>query len=146
MGFVLKIQFSDILQNNSLRNFYINGKLSGYEFDVRLGYYRGLYLSCVEKFELKVDGKTVEESNITFGLNGKEFAISELKYLISEFWTITAPAKIKVYLKEGLSAGEHEIDLVLMMRSPYLPAPGAVEPHTYVPIDSCDKKTLTLGC
>jgi hypothetical protein len=146
MGFELKIRFYDILQNNSLKNFYIDGKVGGYVFDVRLGYYRGLYLSCLEEFKLSVNSEIIEEGNITFSLNNKEFAISELKYLISEFWTITQPAKIRVYQKDGLSAGDHEFDLRLVMRSPYLPAPGAVEPHTYVPIDSCDKKILTLNC
>jgi hypothetical protein len=141
-----KISFSDILQNDSLKNFYINGKVRGYEFDVRLGYYRGLYLSCLEEFKLTVNGEIIDEGNITFGLNNKEFAVSELKYLISEFWSITVPAKIRVYQKDGLKVGEHVFDLRLMMRSPYLPAPGAVEPHTYVPINSCDKKILTLNC
>lgn len=146
MGFVMKIQFTDILQINSLKKSYADGKAYGYEFEVRLGYYRGLYLSCVEEFELIMDGTAVDEREITFCINGKEFAVSELKYLVSEFWLVTEPAKIKVTKPSCLAAGEHEVELRLILRSPYLPAPGSMGTHSYVPIDSSDKKILNLSC
>lgn len=144
MGFVLKIQFTDVVRDNTLKNTYINGKVSGFQFDVKLGYYRGLYLSCVETLTLAVDEELIKEEDISFCLNGKEFGIAELPFLVSEFWLLNEVAQIKVRKTGGLQEGNHDMDFQLMLRSPYLPAPGSKEPHTYVPIDSCQRKMLAL--
>ena len=83
--------------------------------------------------------------DIIFGINGKEFSVYQLPHLVSEFWTILTPANIKVRKPGGLPDGEHEIELTLMLRSPYMPLPGGEGEHNYVPIDSCDKKVLIIG-
>ena len=145
MGFSLKLKFTDILVPGSLKNYAVNGKISGYRFDVRLGYYRGHYLSDIEKLEINLDSQSIPEEDITFCLNGKTFTPSELKYMISEYWYILEPATLMIHQPGGLSAGAHEIDLTLILRSPYMPVPGSSEPHAYVPIDSCDRQTLNLS-
>jgi len=145
MAFGMRLVFTDIIQNNSLKNYYVNGKKNGFEFDIRLAYYRGHYLSCIDKFGVAVDGEKINDSDIVFCLNGKEFSVYQLPHLISEFWTILTPAVIKVRKPGGLQAGEHEIELTLMLRSPYMPLPGGEGDHNYVPIDSCDKKVLSIA-
>lgn len=145
MGFSLKLKFTDILVPGSLKNNAIHGKLSGYQFDVRLGYYRGHYLSDIETLEVRLDNQPVPEESITFCLNGKTFLPGELKYMISEFWYILAPATLMIHQPGGLAAGDHEVDLTLMLRSPYMPVPGSREAHAYVPIDSCDRQIMTLA-
>lgn len=144
MAFKMKIRFADVVCDNSLRNTYVNGAANGYEFLVRLGYYRGLYLSCMEEFAISVDGNAVDEKDIRFCLNGKEFCPCEIKLMASEFWQVTQPAAIKVRKPGGLPAGSYHIDVTMIFRSPYLPMPGSDEPHTYVPIDSCGENTLTI--
>lgn len=144
MAFGMRLVFTDIIQNNSLKNYYVNGKKSGFEFDIRLAYYRGQYLSCIDKFEVAIDGEKIDSKDITFCLNGKEFSVFQLPYLVSEFWTIITPAKIRVRKPGGLSLGEHEIELTLILRSPYMPLPGGEGDRAYVPIDSSDKKILSI--
>lgn len=145
MGFSLKLKFSDIIVRESLKNYTVNGKLSGYQFDVRLGYYRGHYLSDIEILSVCLDKQLVPEETITFCLNDKTFLPSELKYMISEFWYILTPATLMVHQPGGLAAGTHDIDLTLMLRSPYMPVPGAREAHVYVPVDSCDQQIMKLA-
>lgn len=144
MGLVMKIKFTDILREGTLSNYYVNGKVCGYQFDVRLGYYRGHFLSVIDELAVEADGEKADPNDITFCINGKEFGIVELKQQFSEFWNILTSATIKVHKPEGLSKGEHDINFILILHSPYMPLPGAKEEHSYTPIDSCDRRTLTL--
>ena len=144
MGLVMKLKFTDILRDGTLRNYYVNGKRCGYQFDVRLGYYRGHFLSVIDELSVETDGIKALTDDITFCLNGKEFGVVELRQQFSEFWNILTPATIKVHKPGGLNEGEHDINLTLMLHSPYMPLPGSVKEHEYTPIDSSDRKMLTL--
>ena len=144
MAFVMRISITDVLRDGTLANYHVNGKACGYRFDVRLRGYRGHYLSTIDELEITTNGVKVAEQNITFCLNGKEFAVSELKHQVAEFWRIIEPATIMVHCPGGLPPGEYDIDLKLMLRCPYLPQPGATQ-RTYVAIDSCERKTLKLA-
>lgn len=145
MTFVMKLPFVDTVVDDSLTHTIVNGKKLGYEFDIRLSYYRGHYLSCIEDLIISVDGEKVEENDINFCLNGKEFTMGQIPYLISEFWNCNEAAKIKVYLPGGLEAGEHHIDVTLLLRNAYMFIPGNTEKHNYAVLDSCGSKTLTLS-
>ncbi|MCH3968486.1 MAG: DUF6379 domain-containing protein [Atopobiaceae bacterium] len=140
MAYAMRINFTDVLRDGTLRHFYLDGKKAGYQFDIRLSYYRGHFLSVIDEFELKVDGKVVDNERIMFCLNGKEFGISQLHDLVSEFWCVTDPATIKVIQPGSISDGEHEFDLKLMFHSPYMP----ISDTDYMPVDGCDKKTLVM--
>lgn len=144
MGFSMRINFVDVICDDSLRNSYINGLKNGYEFDIRLSYYRGLFLSCVNSFALTVDGEEVPNSEVTFSINGKEFFVDQLSSLSSEFWQLLEPAKIKVLKKGGLPKGSHNLKLDFYLRVPYLPLPGGDNDHNYVPLDSCGEKELII--
>lgn len=145
MGLVMRIAMTDILQDRSLQNYYANGKVMGCQFDVRLGYYRGHYLSDIDELNITIDGKEIPQEDLLFCLREKEFAPCELRYLISEFWDIRTPAVIQIHMPGGLPEGAHSIKLHLMLRSPYLPKPGSDNRHDYVPINSCDEKQMTLA-
>ncbi len=143
MGFAMRVNFVDVICDDSLKNELVSGKKCGYSFDVRLSYYRGHFLSDIDVLEITVDGEKVDESDISFCLNGKEFYVSQLKEAYTEFWSLLEPAKIKVMKKGGLANGEHHIKLNLMMRVPYLPLPGGND-HTYMPLDAGGEKTLSI--
>ena len=144
MGFAMRINFVDVIVDDSLRNEYRNGKIMGYAFDVRLSNYRGHFLSAIDCLEVTVDGEKVAEEVITFCLKGKELSVSQVKEAYTEFWRLLDPAVIKIHKPGGLMAGSHEIDLKLMLRVPYLPLPGSDNDHTYMPLDSSGKKCMEI--
>ena len=72
MAIAMRLNFVDVIQNDSLKNVYVNGKKSGYKFDIRLSYYRGHFLSVIDTLEVTVDGEKVKTEDITFCLKGKE--------------------------------------------------------------------------
>ena len=144
MAFSMKLPFVDVVSDDSLKNTYVNGKKLGYEFKIRLSNYRGHYLSCIEEFAVTVDGKEINPDHLTFTLNGKEFTIGQLPSLVLEFWNLIEPATIHVYQPGGLLEGEHQIDVKLMLRIPYMAVPGRKIEREYAVLDSCGSKTLTV--
>ncbi len=141
MTFAMKFDMVDVIVDNSLRNTYVNGKLTGYRFDIRLNYYRGHFLSVIDKLEVIVDGEKVPQEDIRFRLHEKEFGICDLEFCYHEFWRINEPATIVVWKPGGLSEGEHIINIDMMFRSPYM----AIGPnHQYMPVDNSGTKTLRV--
>lgn len=143
MAFVMRVKLTETLRDGTLINYYENGEIAGYQFDVRLAYYRGQYLSVIDELKVEVDHQVVADEDLRFCINGKEFAVWELKEAFYEFWRIKDAAVIKVRRPGGLAAGEHNVKLTLMFRCPYLPLPGA--DHGYTPVDSCDEKVMVLA-
>ncbi|EOQ40079.1 DUF6379 domain-containing protein [Butyricicoccus pullicaecorum] len=143
MGFAMRMQLNEeIIKKASFQDMYINGQKNGFEFDVQLAYYRGHYLSDIDLLEVYVDGEKMPQEAVTFELNGKEMPVYKLTYAVTEFWSQVEPAKIRVIKKGGLTAGEHEIELKLMLRVPYM----QIGPdHSFMPLDSGDKITVTVA-
>lgn len=137
----LRLNFVDVVCDDSLKHLYVNGKKAGWQFDVRLSYYRGHFLSVIDRLEVEIDGEKISQEAISFCLRDEEYGIAQLHDLVSVFWPIAEPATIKVLKKGGFTAGEHDINFILYFRSPYM----IVGPDLYMPIDSCGRKVLTLA-
>lgn len=140
MAIALRLNFVDVVCDDSLKHIYANGKKVGYQFDVRLSYYRGHFLSVIDEVGVTVDGEEIAPENITFSIKGQDYALSQLHDLTTVFWPIIEPATIKIFKDGGIEGGEHNIDFKLFFRSPYMP----IGENEYMPIDSCGQKTLTV--
>ena len=143
MGFAMRMPLNEeIIKKDSFRHEYINGKKNGFSFDVQLAYYRGHYLSDIDELEVRMDGELVPQEVVTFELNGKEMPVYKVKMAVTEFWSQVVPAKIHVIFPGGVSTGEHELELKLMLRVPYM----EIGPdHTFMPLDSGEKVTVQVS-
>jgi len=137
----LRLNFTDVLREGTLKNVYINGKSSGLQFDVRLSYYRGIFLSCIDELCVKVDGEQIPDDAVTFILRGEEYGMADLENLSNVFWPIAEPATVRVFKDGGYESGEHRIDLRLMFRSPYIPISDGI----YMPDDGSDSRVMVLN-
>jgi len=142
MGFAMRMPLNEeIVKKDSFRHEYINGKKNGFSFDVQLAYYRGHYLSDIDELEVRLDGEPVPQEAVTFELNGKEMPVYKVKMAVTEFWSQVVPAKIHVIFPGGISTGEHELELKLKLRIPYMQiGPG----HSFMPLDAGDKVTIKV--
>jgi len=143
MGFAMRMPLNDqIIKKDSFKHMYINGAKNGFSFNVQLGYYRGHYLSTIDTLEVYLDGELMPQEAVTFELKGKEMPVYKLKYAVTEFWSQVEPATIHVIKKGGVISGEHELELKLMLRIPYMQiGPG----HSFMPLDSCDNVTIKVN-
>lgn len=143
MGFAMRMQLNEqIIKKESFQHLYINGAKNGFSFDVQLAYYRGHYLSDIDLLEVWIDGEMMPQEAVTFELNGKEMPVYKLKYAVTEFWSQVVPAKIRVIKKDGVTVGDHELELKLMLRVPYM----EIGPnHNFMPLDSGEKVTVCVS-
>ena len=143
MAFAMRMKLnSEIIKKNSFKNLYINGRKNGFEFDVQLAYYRGHYLSDIDLLEVYLDGEKMPQEAVTFEIKGKELPVYKLTHAVTEFWSQVDPAKIRVIKKGGVEAGEHEVELKLMLRVPYM----QIGPdHNFMPLDSGDHVVVQVA-
>lgn len=136
----LKLGFDKrVLRQESFKNLYLNDNKVGFNLGVRLNYYRGQHLSTIERLEVKVDGELIPQDLILFCINDKKFTIPQLKDLFAEFWAFRKTANLEIY-NGGLSEGEHDIELILELRIPYM----KFAPRTYGSLNSTVHKTMVL--
>ena len=142
MAFSMRIPLSDeIIKKQSFCSMYINGKKNGFEFDVQMPYYRGLFLSGMEVLEVYIDGKQIPQEALTFEINGRELPIFKLIYAATELWRQNETARIRAIKKGGLCVGTHELELKLYMRIPYMQMGDG---HDYMLMDGCDRVEVSL--
>ena len=143
MAFAMRMKLnSEIIKKNSFKNLYINGRKNGFEFDVQLAYYRGHYLSDLDLLEVYLDGEKMPQEAVTFEIKGKELPVYKLTHAVTEFWSQVEPAKIRVIKKGGVETGEHEVELKLMLRVPYM----QIGPdHNFMPLDSGDHVVVQVA-
>jgi hypothetical protein len=107
-----------LIRDDGFRNAVLNGK-KGFEVRIRPSVrYRGYPLKTVRNIELKIDGKAVNPAEIIFTLNGKSHKVAELRNSNAQWW-IFDYATLFVPKADGLSAGEHDVELALSIISTY---------------------------
>ena len=117
---VLDFQYDDLmLEKTQARNCTVDGVTYGYEFTLRYPSYRGTFVSCIEGFEVKIDGVRVDTADMRFTLKDKQFLVSELGELCHEYWFVLDEATVTVMKSGGLPAGDHQIEVEMVHRIPY---------------------------
>lgn len=91
-----------ILKPDSLENFYAWGEAMGFRFQMYQNRYRNVPLSCIEKFDLKIDGTKIDNLYVHFCINGKKFQPKEMRDMYNEYWAMQEAATIEVDQIGGL--------------------------------------------
>ncbi len=113
-----------LIREGSLRNVVRGGAVVGFEFDVRITYYRGLGLSMIEGFDVTIDGETFPRAAVVFSLRGRSYTFDELAREAEERWEMTEAATLFIARPGGLRPGPHVIEVIENLRISYLPYPG----------------------
>ncbi|HCM5830600.1 DUF6379 domain-containing protein [Klebsiella pneumoniae] len=129
-----------LIRPNGLKLTKVNDCVTGFEFELGLPSYRGIYLSCIEDISLKVDGVKVDESQVRLEINNKVFTLQELSSLFAEYWYVMDRATLRVRDSSGLALGSHLIEMSMKERIPYAGYNGG-----YLVIDKKDIKELNLN-
>ncbi len=113
-----------LLTDTGCRSLWENGKKTGFCLNIRINYYRGLPISCVDEITLEIDGKPVEPETMSVQLNGKQYPY---KFILSddaptdEYWHHGDLLRILVAQPGGIPQGIHHVKLTLGTRRSYTP-------------------------
>jgi hypothetical protein len=113
----------------------------GFTFDLRLPWYRALPLSSVEGLEVRIDGEPVPGEELRLSYAGETHALSDLPPLHDEWWYVADAAEVHAPKADGVAAGEHELDVTIAVRIPYIVESG----HPLVMRERCVKTLTTDG-
>ncbi|MFD4254019.1 C-glycoside deglycosidase beta subunit domain-containing protein [Amycolatopsis thermoflava] len=97
---------------------------SGGEVEVRMPYYRGLFLSMVEAVDLVLDGVPVPPERTTFTVHGNTYTFAELPGITGDRWEMGERAVLGFDTGEPLAPGEHDVEVSVRLRISYMPVPG----------------------
>ena len=108
-----------LILEDSLRNTVTDDTVTGFSFDVRIGYYRGVRLSLIEEIEVVVDGEEIPRSARRFIVKGHPYTFDEMETITHERWEMGEPATIAVDRSGGLPPGSHGIEVRELIRISY---------------------------
>jgi len=101
-----------------------DGEVVGFAFGSRISYYRGLGVSMVEPFEIRVDGADpIPADQLRFGLGDRSWTFEELAVDGDSRWELLDTAVITALVPGGLASGEHDLEVTEPLRISYLPFP-----------------------
>lgn len=127
---------NNVFIENSCRNTLTDGVVTGYELQTYITYYRGIPLSMVNKIEVVTDGQAVPREDIRCSVDGGEywFTLDEMETVVRHKWEYNTPMIIRVLQAGGLSAGTHEVELTVAVRTAYIP----------IPLEGINKRTVII--
>ncbi len=112
----------DIIQNRGVRNVDADGETIGFQFQLRMPNYRGLWGSLIEGVEVRVGDLFWARDIPRWTLQGRDFTCAELGASTDVRWQLDEPATITVPHPGGLPAGVHHLEVGIALRAPYIPA------------------------
>ena len=107
----------------SIRNLGPDDAPTGFAFESKLGYYRGLGLSMIEALDVSIDGETLPREAVRFDEGGGPLTLDEMESAYDRRWHFGTPATILVERPGGFPDGEHKLALRQKLRISYLPFP-----------------------
>ena len=114
-----------IYNPDGFKNIEEDGKITGYQFQFKAQYYRGITLSIVHNISVEVDGEAAAREDISLTVNGETFTLDQMLTVIdSDYrWEFGEYATVTVKKEGGLAAGNHHIKAVQLIVPSYMPFP-----------------------
>ena len=96
---------------------------TGFAFETRLGYYRGITLSLIEDLAVSIDGQVMPRDAIAFDDGKGALTLAQMETVYDRRWGFGTPAKVIVSLPGGFPKGDHRRGLQQRLRISYMPFP-----------------------
>src|SRR4030042_1262449 len=110
-----------LIVGEEFKNLVEGGMVTGFQFGLRLPYYRGVVLSLVGDTIVKVDGELYPPEQMTITVGGKSFKQTDLKYEPYHKWEFGDIGIVTVAKPGGLELGEHKVEIRQHMKISYIP-------------------------
>lgn len=113
-----------ILSDEGCRSVWERGRKTGFCVNLKINYYRGLPLSCVDEISLEVDGVPVAAEDMTVQHNGREYPYLDIlkdDFPTDFYWIFGEKLRVVVRRDGGIEQGRHHVKLTLGTRRSYTP-------------------------
>lgn len=113
-----------ILTDEGCRSIWEHGKKTGYALNIRINYYRGLPLCCIDEISLWVDGEKADPDAMFLQHRRREYPYSRIledDFPTDFYWLFGEPLRIVIKKDGGISQGVHKVKLRLGTRRSYTP-------------------------
>ena len=112
-----------IYNPDGFKNIEADGKVTGFEFQFKAQYYRGITLSIVRNIKVNVDGVDYPREAVRLTVNGETFTLEEMRTVIdSDYrWEFGDYATVTVLTEGGLSKGNYHINTLQIIDPSYMP-------------------------
>lgn len=112
-----------IYNPDGFKNITDAGKVTGFEFQFKAQYYRGITLSIIRDIKINIDGEDIPRENIRMKVNGETFTFEEMRTVVdSDYrWEFGDYATVLVEKEGGLAVGSHHIKAVQIIAPSYMP-------------------------
>ncbi|MFJ8655732.1 DUF6379 domain-containing protein [Streptomyces rochei] len=96
----------------------------GGELEVRMPYYRGLFLSMVEAVDLTLDGRAIPPERTTFTVHGNTYTFDQMPRVTDDRWEMGERSVLAFTTDTPLEPGEYDVAVSVRLRISYMPVPG----------------------
>ena len=112
----------DLIQSAGFRNVTNGGRVTGFQFRLRMPSYRGMAASLIDGVAVRVDGLVDVGPDVPlWTLGGRTYTLQQLWESDGVRWPLEEAALITVPLDGGLPQGVHELTVELRLRMSYIP-------------------------
>ena len=103
------------------RNIYRDGQCTGFQFKIIIPYYRGIFVSCLDDFLVKVDGEAYPLEKVSLKAGERIIPWARVDNAYDVFWYYGEPITVMVDKAGGLATGLHTVECGLSVRKSYVP-------------------------
>ena len=113
-----------MLTDIGCRSVWEKGKKVGYAVNLKINYYRGLPLPCIDEISLWVDGEKVDPESMWIQVSGREYHYPDIlrdDMATDVYWMFGELLRVVVRREGGIEQGVHHVALTLGTRRSYTP-------------------------
>lgn len=110
-----------MILTRGFKNVSQHGETVGFQLKVRITYYRGIPLSCVEGFEVTVDGEKFTPADIEYLIGDRTYTAAEAAKAADVRWAFGDPLTLIIKKPSGLKPGIHDVQVTEVLRISYMP-------------------------
>ncbi len=112
---------TQMILTRGFQNIYKDGQPIGFQMQVKIAYYRGVFLDIIGGFDISVDGVKYTRDQLRLTVAGRTFTMEEAGRAEDVRWNFGTPLLITVLAPGGLKPGIHEVEVTQVMNPSYVP-------------------------
>ncbi|WP_207080842.1 DUF6379 domain-containing protein [Novosphingobium sp. KA1] len=110
-----------LIDTHGFRTYREGGVARGFEFGMRIAYYRGVALTIIAGLKIRIDGDDVDGASIRLVVAGRVFTLEEAAREEDVRWEFDTAIIVRVLREGGLPAGAHDIAVEQRIKPAYMP-------------------------